>query len=216
MTSSTPVYGLPYPVASDLVKDAPQAFEAMVSGVESALQEIDDRATPAGSTPRLATTLSALDAQSGVTGQLGIVTGSGIDHGAYRYRPDDTDDRWGPVSLEGVPGRVRLASQYWTVDNLSALLIDHRLLALNAHLTRKGVAWAAGSVAWNSSSLFTLDGMSVPAEYHVPTISSASAPQSIVMQCIGSQINLRKPISADTIGVGGWLSISALIPVEID
>lgn len=213
---TTPIYGLPYLEGSDLVSGAPAQFETMASGIESALQEVDNRATPTGTTPKLATTLSALDAQSGVTGQLGIVTGSGIDRGAYRYRPDDTDDRWGPVSLEGVPGRVQLVSSYWTVDNLSALLIDHRLLVLNAHLTRKGVAWAAGAAAWNSSQLFTLDGMRVPAEIHVQTISSASSPQSIVMQAISDQINLRKPISADTIGVDGWISISALIPVEID
>lgn len=211
---TTPIYGLPYLEGSDLVSGAPAQFETMASGIESALQEVDNRATPAGATPRLATTLDALSAQSGVTGQLGIVTGSGIDRGAYRYRPDD-DDRWGPVTLESAYDRISIVSQYWTINTMQATLIDHRLLYLAVNATRKGVDFTGGSV-WSSSPLLTFKNMSIPNEFHSQAISTATSPQSILVQAISNQINLRKPSSSDRLAVGGWLQFSVLIPVTVE
>lgn len=71
---TTPVYGLAYPTGSDLVSGAPAQLEKMASTFESALVEVDNRNTPAGVKPVIATTLANLALQTGVTGQTGYVT----------------------------------------------------------------------------------------------------------------------------------------------
>lgn len=71
---TTPIYGLPYIEADDLVSGAPAQFKTMAEGIETALVEVDSRNTPAGVKPVIATTLEALAAQTGVTGQTGYVT----------------------------------------------------------------------------------------------------------------------------------------------
>lgn len=71
---TTDIYGLPYIEADDLVSAAPAQFKTMAEGIETALAEVDSRNTPAGVKPVIATTLEALAAQTGVTGQTGYVT----------------------------------------------------------------------------------------------------------------------------------------------
>ena len=70
---TTDIYGLPYIEADDLVSAAPAQFKTMAEGIETALAEVDSRNTPAGVKPVIATTLEALAAQTGVTGQPGYV-----------------------------------------------------------------------------------------------------------------------------------------------
>lgn len=71
---TTDIYGLPYIEADDLVSAAPAQLKTMAEGIETALVEVDSRNTPAGVKPVIATTLEALAAQTGVTGQTGYVT----------------------------------------------------------------------------------------------------------------------------------------------
>ena len=70
----TPIYGLPYINASDLVSGAPAQFKSMAEGVEKALKEVDDRNNSNGVKPMVATTLANLAKLKGVTGQTGYVT----------------------------------------------------------------------------------------------------------------------------------------------
>ena len=44
---TTPIYGLPYIEAGDLVSSAPAQFKTMAEGFENALNEVDSRNTPA-------------------------------------------------------------------------------------------------------------------------------------------------------------------------
>ena len=57
---TTPIYGLPYIEADDLVSSAPTQFKNMAEGFENALNEVDNRNTPAGVKPAIATTLETL------------------------------------------------------------------------------------------------------------------------------------------------------------
>ena len=66
---TTPIYGLPYIEAGDLVSSAPAQFKTMAEGFENALNEVDSRNTPAGVKPAIATTLETLAGITGVTGQ---------------------------------------------------------------------------------------------------------------------------------------------------
>lgn len=71
---TTPIYGIPYLEGSDLVSGAPEQFANMANGVETALNEVDNRNTPEGVKPAIATTLETLAGITGVTGQTGYVT----------------------------------------------------------------------------------------------------------------------------------------------
>ena len=71
---TTPIYGIPYIEADDLVSAAPDQFQATAEGVEKALIEVDARATPEGVRPVIATTKTALSSLTGITGQTGYVT----------------------------------------------------------------------------------------------------------------------------------------------
>lgn len=83
MTATTPIYGLSYPEGSDLVSTAPDSFKAMADTVEQALYTVDQRSTPAGATPVIATTLESLKAQTATVGQTGFVTSDGGQTGPY-------------------------------------------------------------------------------------------------------------------------------------
>lgn len=84
MSAQTPIYGITYPTESDLVRDVHQHMQTVATTVESALHEVDQRATPAGSTPVIAQTLDQLSKLSGVIGQTGYVTGdTSYNNGMY-------------------------------------------------------------------------------------------------------------------------------------
>lgn len=86
---TTPIYGIPYLEGSDLVSGAPEQFAKMANGVETALNEVDNRNTPAGVKPAIATTLETLAGITGVTGQTGYVTA------------DETESNNGPYFWNG-------------------------------------------------------------------------------------------------------------------
>lgn len=109
---TTPIYGLPYIEAGDLVSSAPAQFKTMAEGFENALNEVDSRNTPAGVKPAIATTLETLDSITGVTGQPGFVTGGNDDNGPYVW--DGT--QWVKTRTADMPwnGVWRLNSEIYT------------------------------------------------------------------------------------------------------
>lgn len=96
MTSNTPIYGIPYPDGTDLVSQAPSQLQSFATGIENALYEVDQRSTPKGATPVIATTLAKLATMSGVTGQTGYVTAdtTSVNNGPYYY----TGTAWLPYA----------------------------------------------------------------------------------------------------------------------
>lgn len=101
MSAQTPIYGITYPTESDLVRDVHQHMQTVATTVESALHEVDQRATPAGSTPVIAQTFDQLSQMPGVTGQNGYVTNDTERNGLYVwdghnwYRGGTTNASWG-------------------------------------------------------------------------------------------------------------------------
>lgn len=97
MTATTPIYGLSYPEATDLVSTAPDSFKSMADTFEKALDQVDRRATPEGVKPVIATTLATLVQTTGITGQIGYVTTDTTESniGAYVY----TGTAWQKLSL---------------------------------------------------------------------------------------------------------------------
>lgn len=102
---TTDIYGLPYIEAGDLVSTAPAQFKTMAEGIETALVEVDSRNTPAGVKPVIATTLEALAAQTGVTGQTGYVTAdtTTANNGPYFWN----GSAWLPYATGGMLDDLR-------------------------------------------------------------------------------------------------------------
>lgn len=102
---TTDIYGLPYIEADDLVSAAPAQFKTMAEGIETALVEVDSRNTPAGVKPVIATTLDALAAQTGVTGQTGYVTAdtTTANNGPYFWN----GSAWLPYATGGMLDDLR-------------------------------------------------------------------------------------------------------------
>lgn len=102
---TTDIYGLPYIEADDLVSAAPAQFKTMAEGIETALVEVDSRHTPAGVKPVIATTLEALAAQTGVTGQTGYVTAdtTTANNGPYFWN----GSAWLPYATGGMLDDLR-------------------------------------------------------------------------------------------------------------
>ena len=102
---TTDISGLPYIEADDLVSAAPAQFKTMAEGIETALVEVDSRNTPAGVKPVIATTLEALAAQTGVTGQTGYVTAdtTTANNGPYFWN----GSAWLPYATGGMLDDLR-------------------------------------------------------------------------------------------------------------
>ena len=102
---TTDIYGLPYIEADDLVSAAPAQFKTMAEGIETALVEVDSRNAPAGVKPVIATTLEALAAQTGVTGQTGYVTAdtTTANNGPYFWN----GSAWLPYATGGMLDDLR-------------------------------------------------------------------------------------------------------------
>ena len=102
---TTDIYGLPYIEADDLVSAAPAQFKTMAEVIETALVEVDSRSTPAGVKPVIATTLEALAAQTGVTGQTGYVTAdtTTANNGPYFWN----GSAWLPYATGGMLDDLR-------------------------------------------------------------------------------------------------------------
>lgn len=102
---TTDIYGLPYIEAGDLVSAAPAQFKTMAESIETALVEVDSRNTPAGVKPVIATTLEALAAQTGVTGQTGYVTAdtTTANNGPYFWN----GSAWLPYATGGMLDDLR-------------------------------------------------------------------------------------------------------------
>lgn len=83
MTVTTPIYGISAPSGEDLVSSLPKHLQDFATSMENALKTVDDRATPDGCAPVIATTLAALATQKAVTGQTGYVTADGDNNGSY-------------------------------------------------------------------------------------------------------------------------------------
>lgn len=154
---TTPIYGLPYIEAGDLVSSAPAQFKTMAEGFENALNEVDSRNTPAGVKPAIATTLETLASITGVTGQPGFVTGDNDDNGPYVWdgtqwvKTRNADQPWNGVwrlNSEIYTGRKWVDGRriYMQVREYKNLVNDSRIspgisnmyTLLDAHVITQG------------------------------------------------------------------------------
>ena len=113
---TTPIYGIPYLDGSDLVSGAPEQFAKMANGVETALNEVDNRNTPEGVKPVIATTLETLAGITGVTGQTGYVTAdpAEVNNGPYCW----TGSAWARIAT------ISDVSDILAEDSSTVMLID--------------------------------------------------------------------------------------------
>lgn len=110
----TPIYGLPYINASDLVSGAPAQFKSMAEGVEKALKEVDDRNNTNGVKPMVATTLANLAKLKGVTGQTGYVTSdtTTANNGPYFWN----GSAWLPYATKSMLDQLTQGYEFGMID----------------------------------------------------------------------------------------------------
>lgn len=110
----TPIYGLPYINASDLVSGAPAQFKSMAEGVEKALKEVDDRNNTNGVKPMVATTLANLAKLKGVTGQTGYVTSdtTTANNGPYFWN----GSAWLPYATKSMLDQLTQGYEFGVAD----------------------------------------------------------------------------------------------------
>ena len=170
MSAQTPIYGITYPTESDLVRDVHQHMQTVATTVESALHEVDQRATPAGSTPVIAQTLDQLSKLSGVVGQTGYVTNdTGGNNGPYIY--DGTGWTRGSVTLGAdvfdFPEGTNWAPQYraW----LSAGTVH-----LSLRINRKNDMGATSLLIAETVGNILINKFKPPYFMHLPAFTSQS------------------------------------------
>lgn len=134
---TTPIYGIPYLEGSDLVSGAPEQFANMANGVETALNEVDNRNTPEGVKPAIATTLETLAGITGVTGQTGYVTADPTESNNGPYYWDGT--AWLPYAtgamLDALSSRVASTVQTLTVHALlGAITVTRSANVVTVHV----------------------------------------------------------------------------------
>lgn len=170
MSAQTPIYGITYPTESDLVRDVHQHMQNVAATVESALHEVDQRATPAGSTPVIAQTLDQLLKLSGVVGQTGYVTNdTSGNNGAYIH--NGTGWTRGSNSLGNdvfnfpESGSWRAEYRAW----LSAGTVH-----LSLHLTRKINMDATPVLKTEQFGAIRIDKFKPAGTVHLPAFTSQS------------------------------------------
>ena len=102
---TTDIYGLPYIEAGDLVSAAPAQFKTMAEGDRNRSGRGRFTQHAAGVKPVIATTLEALAAQTGVTGQTGYVTAdtTTANNGPYFWN----GSAWLPYATGGMLDDLR-------------------------------------------------------------------------------------------------------------
>lgn len=134
---TTPIYGIPYLEGSDLVSGAPEQFANMANGVETALNEVDNRNTPEGVKPAIAIALETLAGITGVTGQTGYVTADPTESNNGPYYWDGT--AWLPyvtgAMLDALSSRVASTVQTLAVYALlGAITVTRSANVVTVHV----------------------------------------------------------------------------------
>lgn len=195
MSAQTPIYGITYPTESDLVRDVHQHMQTVATTVENALHEVDQRATPAGSTPVIATTVDQLSQMPGVVGQTGYVT-------------NDTSGNNGPYIYDGsawTRGSVTLGADAFEFPEGASWRPEYKAwlsagtVHLSLRLNRKTVMGATGILGTEQVGIIKNTNLRPPYYVHMQAFTSQSATNDAA--CFGIQIQS-----------GGAVMVEALKP----
>lgn len=182
MTLQTPIYGIEYPDATDLVRDIPTHMQGMADTIETALHQVDARATPAGSTPVIATTWAKLSTMSGVIGQTGYVTDDQSTlNGPYIY--DGTGWTRGAVTL-GADAIEFVESTNWRSEYKAWLSAG--TVHLSLRINRKIVMGATWILRTEQIGIIKNPNLRPPYYMHIPAFTSQSTTNDAT--CFGIQI----------------------------
>lgn len=206
MSAQTPIYGIQYPTDSDLVRDIADHLKTEAQTVETALHEVDQRATPAGSTPVIAQTFDQLSQMSGVTGQTGYVTNdASYRNGVYIHdiagweRASDTlgDDLFEFAENDG-----------WTHDYHAWL--GAGTVFLNLRMLRKK-EWKPGTIVQHIEKIgnIKIPAFRPPYYVHIPGFASGTTNNNA--NSFGFRIDTDGSIQAETLMTNTGLSGSGMI-----
>lgn len=208
MTTNTPIYGIPYPDDTDLVSQAPAQLRTFATGVETALNLVDRRATPSGSTPVIATTKSALDSMTGVTGQTGYVYADSLyyNRGVYHW----TGSKWERDAIDVSNHFFAVNGSNWNRNWFKAEIIGNRVF-VDTEIKKVGYA-SGGTSNWTTEKLLTFPSAMAPANYMIfPAISNPSDGSMWTWAAsveTGGNFNLVKLKGTSNLAVNGLIRVS--------
>lgn len=206
MSAQTPIYGITYPTDSDLVRDIADHLKTEAQTVETALHEVDQRATPAGSTPVIAQTFDQLSQMSGVTGQTGYVTNdASYRNGVYIHdiagweRASDTlgDDLFEFVDNDG-----------WSHDYHAWLSAG--TVFLNLRMLRKK-EWKPGTIVQHVEKVGQIKIPAFRPPYYVHIPGFASGTNNNNANSFGFRVDTDGSIQAETLMTNTGLSANGVI-----
>lgn len=209
MSAQTPIYGITYPTESDLVRDVHEHMKTVATTVEAALHEVDQRATPAGSTPVIATTFEQLSKLSGVVGQTGYVT-------------DDTSANNGMYVYNGAAwtrGSVPLGSDVFSLPEVTNWRPEYKAwlsagtVHMSLRLNRKTVMGATNLLVTEQFGTIVNKAFYPPYYVHLPAFTSQSSlndSKSFGIQ-ISSNGELRVEAWTDKAGIKAGGTVQAML-----
>lgn len=207
MSAQTPIYGIKYPTADDLVRGIPDQLQEAAQTTEAALNLVDRRATPEGSVPVTATTASALNQLTGIPGQSGIVTND-VQHRNGMYFYDGSGWTRGAVSLDAESFEFA-ENDNWTSQWRAWLAAGTLFCAIR--LVRKTYYPGNGSGLLRTEKVGFIkqEGLRPPWYYHLP----AFATETTLNDCasFGIQISTVGEIMIESLKMNAGLKKNAII-----
>lgn len=209
MSAQTPIYGITYPTESDLVRDVHEHMKTVATTVEAALHEVDQRATPAGSTPVIATTWAKLSTMGGVIGQTGYVT-------------DDTSANNGMYVYNGTAwtrGSIPLGSDVFNLPEVTNWRPEYKAwlssgtVHMSLRLNRKTVMGATNLLVTEQFGTIVNKAFYPPYYMHLPAFTSQSSlndSKSFGIQ-ISSNGELRVEAWTDKAGIKAGGTVQAML-----
>ena len=214
MSAQTPIYGITYPTESDLVRDVHQHMQTVATTVESALHEVDQRATPAGSTPVIATTFDQLSTLAGVTGQTGYVTNDPSGRNGMYIRGANGWTRGGTTPRGD--GQLTLVNNTgWDATDTKAYLFMGMML-LHVRVTRKTTSWTKG--CYEQEKVAQLGAkLRPPQHYHFrgfATYGGAKVPDVGVLVQVDGSVMIEALAHDTTINKDALVTCACIFPTN--
>lgn len=207
MSAQTPIYGIKYPTADDLVRGIPDQLQEAAQTTEAALNLVDRRATPEGSVPVTATTASALTQLQGIPGQSAIVTND-VPPRNGMYFHDGSGWTRGAVSLDATSFEF-FENENWSSQWRAWLAAGTLFVAIR--LVRKTDYPGNGHEILYTDAVGFIkeEGLRPPWYYHLP----AFATETTLNDCgsFGIQISAAGDIKIESLKMNAGLKKNAII-----
>lgn len=213
MSAQTPIYGIEYPTESDLVRDIADHLKTEAQTVEAALHEVDQRATPAGSTPVIAQNYDQLSTLGGVTGQTGYVTNDESGRNGMYIRGANGWTRGGTTAPADGTNLELANNDGWDATDSKAYLFMGMML-VHIRVTRKTANWTKN--CYQQEKIAQLGPLLRPPQhYHFrgfATNGGAKVPDVGILVQVDGSVMIEALANSTTINKDALITCACIFP----